>query len=262
MDFQKEVEIITNKHSIKVNSVSKAEDGISNEVFIINDEFVLRFNKEKGFVQEAKLLQELHQKGMFVPKVIVYDSNYLLLEKVEGQTLNNIEELTENTYNKLGQTLRKLHSITIEEDSNSFERYIRKETKKVLVSNVSAEIKEFVSNIKFDFSRKHLIHCDPARSNIILTPNNSICLIDFEWSEYGDPLYDIAVFEIKHDSAFHKAFRRGYGNYSFDEKIILAYKILHEHNVLCWAQKRKKEKIISFQEKSLKRLETQIKVME
>lgn len=252
MSDEQKIKTICEENNVVIKSFFRIRQGFSNKVFDINDKFILRLNDEKSFLAEVKTLLYLQEHNVPVPKIIAYDKEHLLLEKIKGKTLEEITP-TQELYEQIGRSLKKLHTLSKKGD-DSFKQYVLKELNKALDANIPAYVKEFLKQTIPNLNQQQFIHCDPAKGNIIITPEQKICFIDFEWCEFGDPLYDLAVFEIKHDQKFHQAFKRGYGQECFDENIMLMYKVLHELNVLRWAQKRNREKIIEVQQQSLKKL--------
>lgn len=199
---------------------------------------LLSFNNEvyldkniihKTNAKEAKIYPFLKKNKVPTVRIKSIKGANIQLYYYPSKTIK--ENPSKKAYEKVGKIYRKMHRVegkSNKEFVESIEIHFDK-----LPKSMKEKLRKYLKNI----DQKKLIHADPASTNILV--GKYIKLIDFEFTRFGDPLYDIALFECKHPTEYHKYFHKGYEK-TFDNNNIRFYKILHEQNMLSWAKKNKR----------------------
>jgi thiamine kinase-like enzyme len=249
-------EEICARHNILIISLTQITHSHNNLVYDINDAYILRINEKKGFAHEFEMLKYLESKNIPVPKVIYHGDSYIILKKIKGNILSDIE-LSNGLYKKIGVLYRKVHDL--EGAGAIFHQFINTQMEKVDQSSIEDELKAFILDNKPSYTQNVFLHCDPALANILVTPEGEIYLIDFEWSRFGDKDYDLASFETKHEQKYIDSFRKGYALENYCERSILFYKIIGQINLLEWATKKDKLEFVDKAQGTLKQLQAETK---
>ncbi len=194
----------------------------NNKVYLINN-YVQKEHK-----REANIYPILKKHKIPTPRIKQIKQSLIQLYYYPSKTIK--ENPTQKSYEKIGKIYQRLHRI--KGDSTEFTESIYRHFNK-LPKYMQKKLNTYLSKAKGN----RLIHCDPSTTNILI--GKHIKLIDFEFTKFGDPTYDIALFELKNPQQYHKAFYKGY-NKTHDANMILFYKILQENHTMCWAKKNKK----------------------
>lgn len=184
------------------------DGGYTNDTYLLNGTSPLIVAKVGGLFNKD-LKNEVHSleitKGLsIVPKIYDYmqkeDVQIVVMEYCEGtngQAIldNNDLEKTKRLYRALGNSITNVHAIRINPGLN-----------RVNYCNIN-EI-----NLNLDFVPEHLIqssrhilhkvtddennwvltHGDFGIHNVLYTDEGSITILDWEWSEWANPLVDVA----------------------------------------------------------------------
>jgi len=198
------------KNIIKVFNVKEEEildlkrfnQGMSNYTFYFklnNKKYVIRIIGLKAelfvdYQNEENVLKALNNTNI-TSKLIYYnkETGTKISEYIEGQTNRSTKESLVNTL----KTLHEIKSSKIKDYDlinrlNKYESYNKKDN----INNQYFIIKNFFINkyqSKYINREKKLCHNDLQNINII-NNNNKSYLIDFEYTAYNDPLYDIASY--------------------------------------------------------------------
>jgi aminoglycoside phosphotransferase (APT) family kinase protein len=254
-----------------VTKVKRFEQGMINDVFSINDTYVIKVNsahpdipklqKEYSIYKVAALL------GIPVPEVIacdeskeIIDYSYLVCKQLPGQSLEGLwknidakkqDELLEH----MGSLLGSIHSLTptqlilpgqgeypgLKEDITNRINVISNQLlgSKILTAEVVARIKNFyVNSPLFDVSiNPSLLHGNYNLGNIIVN-NNIEGIIDWEWASFGHSEEELAIllYRVYRTDHQKEKFKRGYlktftVSEDFDKRQ-LAYTLLYYLKVL------------------------------
>lgn len=271
--------------------------GLINPAFLINGRYVLRIDKSehlrkvKGhdtrFEREAFLYRLLPKLGVPTPNCLGFDSSreivpekYIIVSYIPGVPLSDgFRNLGGETQDRLstqmGETLRKLHSVTPEDLNGSelfgpktgWKKLYEKEFTSYLEAALkgkyfSPEIEEEIKRIHRAFQNQvpdledviRLVHSDFSASNIQINDGRIVGIFDFEWSHVGDPLWDLQKLPINFQlgGGFDRVnFLKGYGveNPTAEELIRIKMYTLHQGLWEIWATKTQ---LFPFGEKEIK----------
>ncbi len=120
---------------------------------------------------EASILQKAREKGIPVPRVLKVEKYRIVMERIEGKKLSEID-LSPEIFVEVGRIVGKLHSC-------------------------------------------NMVHGDLTTSNMILTPDGKVYLIDFGLGDYSGNVEDFAmdlivlkeVLNASHSNIFEEAWR-------------------------------------------------------
>ncbi len=226
----------------KIKSIKKINKGKQNYNFyfnILNKHYILRikeYNKAKYVKKEYNTLSRFNKFiPEHVPKVYFYKKSgkfikeaYIIIEYVIGNTI----KFNQKTIKELAKTIAKLHTqrirlydllFTDKKNHKTINKLMLKRTKKsVKKLNIPNIFQIYKNIIKVDIttnSKLSYIHLDLHQPNIICK-KNKIKLIDWEFSEIGDPANDIS--KLCFNSVFYK-----YKNTFYKEYI----KITKDNNI-------------------------------
>ncbi len=205
-EINKIIEKIFYKNKIgEINSVEKIDIGFTNEIYSINNKFILKICKsksnEKNFRKEV-LYYRLFRGKIPVPKLIFYDTSkkvlnhfYIVYHKIDGDNLYSQWHLLNNQERK--SIIKQICSILkfiSKKDRHSNKNWYRKRyssTKKFLniVKNKKIISKEFINKIE-SFIEKNkdvlheqklgLVYWDVHFDNFLIKNKRIIGIIDFE----------------------------------------------------------------------------------
>ena len=174
-----------------------------NYLFETNNKYVVRIpskDNKNNFYNESIILKKIAHLDI-TPKIIYNNENngVLVSKFIENSNLNINSYKDKNFISNLTSSLKKLHNIKCDIYFNPF----------IHIENTISYLKDI--NFKFDhdidkllekyYSIKNILannivyglcHCDLNSSNI-LYKNNSIYLIDFEFSGVCDIFFDLAT---------------------------------------------------------------------
>ena len=157
----------------------------------------------------------LAEKGIKVPKVLYMNENFLIETFIEGDLISEVDFSqidSDMVYGRMGEILHKMHEIKGidyglvmsdqligENPSEEYEEGFLYELKNLKQTHFYSE--QDLSKIKRYFYEKksvilnspsRLLHMDYCDSNLILTPEDEIAVIDFGDLSLGNPMYDVA----------------------------------------------------------------------
>lgn len=261
--FLQAAQEICAKENIQASRIEFATSG-SLPVLLIGQTHVLKFFPSifaDEFKNESDALLLLNQNSIPTPKLYqthtVQNWHCLLMSQLPGQSLKKIWPSLNPTEKKnyadlLGQQLRQLHSLKIEdtESQKKWADFIETQKKNCtthqLKKNLSdhwlAQIPEFLENTELNYDRSSFIHTEVMSDHVFFEQGHFTGFIDFEPSTFGAPEYDFAsvgLFVTAGDSLALRAFFSGYGNLELAEqhkfrRRIMAYTLLHRYSNLNW----------------------------
>jgi aminoglycoside phosphotransferase (APT) family kinase protein len=259
------VKAILRKNNLhEFSKLREIETGLTNPVFVLNEEYVLRVNTSEAeqdirkFKKEAFLYTMLEKYLVPVPKLFSFDAtkqiinnDFLLLSYIQGETLveafdKSTDEVGKSLSLQLGQVAQLIHSVPIAELVEG-EKLLRREkswlatVKEDYLSYLtvvkdkeylSSETVESISNtfktfIQLSFP-EHLVHGDFSPNNVQVKDGKIVGIFDFEFATIGDPLYDLQKLPIHFQlgERFDTTFfLRGYGNEKLSAEELIRLKM-------------------------------------
>lgn len=186
---------------------------------------------------EAYAMSKAYEYGLDVPKVREYGTNdagqeYLIMEKIEGVSVASPELPTplENVYINLGgrfsiippehNTFGWITSGSHTGNHPTWPSFLIEHVQKYasglrnrgsIDSPTTDQIVMLVENQTPNISRASLVHRDLKPLNLMLNNSGAVCVLDWECSMLGDPLFDAGVLHSRlyRDERLHKGFTRG-----------------------------------------------------
>jgi aminoglycoside phosphotransferase (APT) family kinase protein len=174
-----------------------------------------------------KSMKRLRDLSVDIPSLVIQkplatlpEVNALVMEWVNGTNLTDImqystrfssekeKKLLENSFENLGRTMELVHSRTLAVDANSSEfsnnlslnmNHIENLLKNSLLKN-SKLIKQafiFLRNTPLQDLTTTWVHGDLSPTNVIITRDNKILIIDFEHSRFDSPYFDLGSFVVR-----------------------------------------------------------------
>ncbi len=217
MEKKKIEQIFLKKELGKVRSIKKIEIGFSNEVYSINDKFILKIckdeNNEKNFEKEIFFYDFLKDK-IPVPNVVFYDNSkkiynkfFMVYRKIKGDNLYSKWHLMKNSERKM--VIKQLCEILKIINNASYAKFVKKfgenqkinwhkhtyqkikkllkkvENKKILSSFFVKKIRSFVeeNHNVLDKQKIALVYWDPHFDNVLVRDNRIVGILDFERTE-------------------------------------------------------------------------------
>jgi aminoglycoside phosphotransferase (APT) family kinase protein len=206
--------IFTYHSLIKPNSFNKIESGFTNQVYLIDDIFILKIcsdkNNERAFRQEAILYRYFIGK-LPVPELILYDDskkvfkkNFMIYYKIKGDTLYSIwhnlsQETRRDLVKQLCKLLKKINSTNFKELPKELGFKTQIDWKNFMLSKIEtylsisqimgtlshAEITKIKNFVNFNAGvlekqELALVYWDPHFDNVLVKDNKIVGLIDFE----------------------------------------------------------------------------------
>ena len=275
-----DVQKILGKYDLgELNSVEEIKEGLINPVYLINGRYVLRIevhayeqnpNKLK---RESILFRFLPKFGVPTPHLIGFDDSkeiietpYMLLNFIPGknlkQSFGDLNEKQQKTISyQLGETVKKIHSVSLEDIGvgnegifGNIEKWVAKsiiefetywqvvKDKNYLTDEVKAEILSTFGQFKnhsWD-NVGRLTHGDFSPSNIQIYNGKIVGIFDFEYSFIADPLWDLQKLPLSFQlgpSFSKEEFLRGYDvtDFTDEEKIRLRMHCFHQGVWEIWA---------------------------
>jgi len=208
--FEKMVEFTANEILDKKDSMieKRLMGGMSNYTYVIssNDNYyTIRFPGEyaENFVdreKEARNIKLMEKLGI-TNKTIYLDitSGIKMARYLEGTPLS---EINNYPYEKVSEVLKKIHNSK-EISLYDYKPFERLENYEKLNKDLEFVFPSEYQNLKEEFFKykdylekqeKVLCHGDSQPSNFILTSDNNLYTVDFEFASNNDPIYDIACF--------------------------------------------------------------------
>ena len=215
---------------LKYKKISEINEGVSSEVFDVDDKYILKINKKHQFKNEVKALKMLKNIDIPSPLLIYHKGSVLVYTKLSGSNLKEIK-FDPLIYIEFGKILKKIHSLKAE-NSYLFD-YDKNMLDKALDLNIPNSVKTFLTEYKLQ-RKNSLVHGDPARGNVLTDGKKITGIVDWEWSQGGNPGRDIALFYAKHDKRYWSLFNEGYGYIPKDTGY---YRVLLKCHDLVWRKK-------------------------
>lgn len=217
MDKKKVEEIFLQNNLGKVESIKKIEIGFTNEVYSINDAFILKVCEDLG--NRDKFEREVFFYNYFkdkipVPKIIVYDNSkkvynkdFMIYHKIQGDNLYSkwhlmkglerkeiirqlceiLKKINKSSYDKFAKQFRLKSSISWHDKilahiQNSLKKI---EEKKIISQEFIQTINNFVeaNHGALNEQKIALVYWDAHFDNILVKGNKIVGVLDFERTE-------------------------------------------------------------------------------
>ncbi|MBD3299797.1 MAG: phosphotransferase [Candidatus Moranbacteria bacterium] len=215
---QKTAARIFKEHNLgKVDSVSKIEIGFTNQVYLVNDQFILKVCEDES--NEQKFEREVFFYNFFkgkipIPKIKVFDKSkkiyaklFMVYPKIEGHNLYSKWHLLNNDERKviikqLCDILKTINQASFEEFKNKFkidfsnnwhdkvlgeiQALLKKvEAKKLLSCEFIQVIKQFINDNHHVLKEQKLalVYWDSHFDNILVRDTKIVGILDFERTE-------------------------------------------------------------------------------
>ena len=166
-----------------------------NQVTEYEDYIIKEYKDRKKAENELMWLKRLNALDYDVPKIIDIYNNIIVMEKIEGQTIND-DNAKEHLYN-IGQLMANLHKSPIEIDIDYKKilkigyNELKKSVKDIMENHIYETVTKFIESEleKIEISEISIIHKDIRPENIIYS-KGKYYLLDLELMEIGDIDYD------------------------------------------------------------------------
>ncbi len=222
--------ILQLNHLPRLASLREITTGLTNPVFVINEQCVLRVDTNTSeqdadrFTKEAFLYTTLARHSVPVPQLFSFDNSreiinqdFLLLSYIAGETLASSFKRQSHTVQKslsfqLGELAYQIRSIDLDEFMKG-EKLLRKKMnwQQTVMAEHTAyfslvqekgylspkELSEIASifqqfkALKMPTEQERLVHGDFSMDNIQVKDDRIVGIFDFEFATLGDPLYDL-----------------------------------------------------------------------
>ena len=166
---------------------------------------------------------------------------YVLLDYFDGETLREILKRTRHrddrckNWEVVGQTLWKIHSLLTSKDGNG--KWL---TEQLRLANINMkkgfidpedfsgeDPKEVLRWLRANRPKRDeisLLHGDFRTKNIMIDQNKNCKIIDWGFTDVGDPYYDLGIIDYYFKDDFErKSFYKGYGSRAYDKGLIDYY---------------------------------------
>lgn len=188
------------------NILKKLTNGMSNHTFLIsknNEKLVLRIPDDnnttmRNYANEIMAYNLLKGKNITIDYTLLDETyGYKISPYIKGSSLDNLY-LTEEIIKKVITKLKLLHKIDHKNKIIKKDPFTKIESNLKKVNNIDKEyliIKDYAKKLqdKYLNDNNYLIHGDMQLSNIILSSNNDIYLIDLEYIMVGSIYTDLAM---------------------------------------------------------------------
>lgn len=211
-----------------VSKISRFELGMINDVFAIDDNFVLKVNSADPTLpklsKEAAIYKALPEHNIPAPKVYEVQEQpglrgypYLLMERCKGNSLRETWSKLDVAQQKdllqrLGQLLGAVHNLRQDQVSIggevATERFLMKENIKTRIAKIAAELRAsevldeemiakiedfYVNNPAFDIEiTPSLLHGNFVFGNVMVSEDRIEGIIDWEWASFGHSEEELA----------------------------------------------------------------------
>lgn len=239
-------------HGAYIVETSKKKYMLRTDISGVNDNY---------FYVESMILTKVSNLGIPVPKIVIVDTSnkfssfkFQLMEFIEGESINKLfkkDTLRDDTIVKIGDYLRKIHSVTIDNGFGHFKytpngeeliglvnsnfefincklnSHVDSLLESDLISIATAnDIKKiFVDNQKIlDIPVGHLLHRDFGFYNMVGTDDEVYSINDWNDACSGDPLEDVGILAAHYEPDVLELLLTGY-NSTFSGKDLLKVNI-------------------------------------
>jgi len=250
-------EIVWEKLSLKVKTLSKNTRGWEHDVWIIETDkqkIVLKHPKNNSKVRNTHAIacKLLAKKGIIVPQILYIDDQILIETFLDGTYVEKIDFSKVPRYElyfKIGEIFKKIHSIkttnfglitdeTLVGEFSTQIEYLQSGLSDELLNLEKTQIysrKDVEQVLQYFESNKSvvknspsvLLHADYCDSNLVYTPAGEIGVIDFADLSVGNPMFDVTKVYTEHigDGAF-QAYIDGYGAIRLEQVKLFALRWL------------------------------------
>jgi len=215
-----------------VKIVERLLGGMSNYTYVIEadgtlytfripGEYSEHFVNRDYEIENIKLVESLN-----VTNETIYlntETGIKIAKYIPGKPLSTMDESL-YPYEKISNILKQVHNSNVKavNDYNPFERlsYYEKIASDLGFTHPEEYLKQKEYFLKFkeylESTPKVLTHGDSQPSNFVLTDDDKLLIVDFEFCGNNDPIYDIACFSNKHYGDGFKLLHIYYKNPSND----------------------------------------------
>jgi|LGVF01.2.fsa_nt_gb serine/threonine protein kinase len=215
------IEKILNSHNVEFNNIEKVEIGFTNDVYFIDDKFVLKLLKPN--TKRKKILKEIDfyktfNHFEFIPKLafsgVMDESDYLIIEKLNTKSLYefwhlinseqrdklvvDIVNIMKSIHNTQYKEFAKRNNIAVESWEARWIRGIGKNISYMESMDVdTSRLEELktICPIIFKQEKMVLVHNDLHFDNLLLDNNNNLKLIDFDRVLEASSDYEFVIFD-------------------------------------------------------------------
>ncbi len=231
-DLIKRFEEIMNQ---KVYSLKYLRNGLSNDNYLINEEFIMRVPKNfhqpfNSYVNEKKIEDKLKSFPLSIDVVYMDESGIKI-----SRFIKNAKSFAESSKDKkhirlAAKAIRTLHNLKIvsETDFSYFDRLEIYQEKSLTPPLENAQ--KIIDKAKqwSNDAPKILCHNDLVGGNILFDGNKTY-LIDYEYSSNNDPMFDIASFLSENNLLEKKAITTFVDEYCMHDTSSFNYQKLYDY---------------------------------
>ena len=195
---------------INFRNVSK---GLTNKSFVFEINGIEYIYRHPGDGTESIVNRKNEKKSLVLAKQFGIDPTYIYLDVNEGWKISQfIADFREPDYNSFNdskliiKTLRKLHNLPITvdygldpiKDSIEIEKLLKQKDPNCFkpYQQLKENILKLYSLTENDGIEKCFCHGDTYQPNWMILPDNSVILIDWEYSGVSDPGIDIGYYIV------------------------------------------------------------------
>ncbi|AVB76304.1 aminoglycoside phosphotransferase (APT) family kinase protein [Methanococcus maripaludis] len=245
------------------------------------ENLLLRISDIKFYERKQKeydILLELSKLDFEMSKPVDFgiceSGVYMLLTWVEGEDLETaiLKKNTMEQYNlgiKSGKILKKIHSLNISSNLDSWEKRFNKKIGMKIKAYLECPLKYENGEVFIEYinRNRHLLkdirstlqHGDYHVGNMILTNNDDIAIIDFNRYDFGDPYeeFNRIIWDVEVSKPFAVGKLDGYFNGNIPEKffqLLALYISVNTISSLPWAIPFGEEQINIMTEQAAKAL--------
>ena len=204
---------------INFRNVSK---GLTNKSFVFEINGIEYIYRHPGDGTESIVNRKNEKKSLVLAKQFGIDPTYIYLDVNEGWKISQfIADFREPDYNCFNdskliiKTLRKLHNLPITvdygldpiKDSIEIEKLLKQKDPNCFkpYQQLKENILKLYSLTENDGIEKCFCHGDTYQPNWMILPDNSVILIDWEYSGVSDPGIDIGYYIVDGQYDFQQA---------------------------------------------------------
>lgn len=204
---------------INFRNVSK---GLTNKSFVFEINGIEYIYRHPGDGTESIVNRKNEKKSLVLAKQFGIDPTYIYLDVNEGWKISQfIADFREPDYNSFNdskliiKTLRKLHNLPINvdygldpiKDSIEIEKLLKQKDPNCFkpYQQLKENILKLYSLTENDGIEKCFCHGDTYQPNWMILPDNSVILIDWEYSGVSDPGIDIGYYIVDGQYDFQQA---------------------------------------------------------
>lgn len=187
------------KPYINVQRITPTLHGISDSVFILDDQYILKVFETATKEEIDNELELIFFCGdLKIPKVIsaifmIQNKYALLYEKAKGESL---KEVTKKDIRSIGTFLKEFHRITKGKASTNPQLFLKDELYQLIEKTNHQPFFELFNTIDIKLKNDGIIHGDLFLDNATFFEEELSCVFDFIQSCNGDFLFDLAVIAL------------------------------------------------------------------